>query len=918
MAPKQTKFDEYIKQFIIEKGQPYTHTKIGNKDMGIGGGTYYVPGEEFASFHKRYCHYVFEENNLAFLTEKQLIEDGPLLIDVDFRYDTSISSRQHTKEHIVDLVMLYANKLLKIYKIPDEAKIPVYVLQKKDVNMLADTTKDGIHIIMGIKMHKAAQVMLRELVLKEMPEMWDDLPITNTFDDVLDLGVTKGFCNWQMYGSRKPGNKAYELTAEYLIEFLVEDDDWTIEEISKVLNLDKNFINLSAQNKTHNEYPIKDAMSEKYEEAKNGLSKKSSQKYKVINKSINFKNGDYSKIKNADMLDEYIAHFAETLSPVDYELKETHDFVQILPVSYYGPGSYNKWIRVGWALKNTDERLIVTWIKFCSKSSEFKWYDIGEVIEQWNSFDSDNEDGLTHRSIMFWAKIDAPEDYQNVRKETTSYYVEETLKSCADWDLANVLYQMYKDVFVCVSIKNNIWYEYKKHRWYEIDSGTTLRMIISRQMHDIYIKKSSEVIESLKGVDQGDPPYAALRNRSNSISEICSLLKKSPSKNNIMREARELFYDRNFIDKLDQNPYLLCFNNYVVDFKTKTHRHGLPDDYISKCTHTDYVDANDAKYKTQVAEIRSFIKEIFPNKDLEEYMWQHLASCLVGTNENQTFNMYTGSGCNGKSKLVELMSKGLGDYKATVPITLVTQTRKAVGSTSSEIVQLKGVRYAVMQEPSKGDKINEGIMKEITGGDPLQGRALFQESVTFMPQFKLVVCTNNLFEINSNDDGTWRRIRVCEFMSKFMEKPNEDQETFSKENFPYQFKIDKKIDEKFSKWAPVFMSLLVEKAFETCGNVKDCKIVMARSDIYRDGQDYLSEFAKDKIIKKKDSKIKKTELLEEFKTWYTIQHGRASLPNGREVTDYMDKHYGKASNGKWFNVSIIYDRDDEDDDGMNS
>ena len=110
-------------------------------------------------------------------------------------------------------------------------------------------------------------------------------------------------------------------------------------------------------------------------------------------------------------------------------------------------------------------------------------------------------------------------------------------------------------------------------------------------------------------------------------------------------------------------------------------------------------------------------------RSLREYMWQHLAPILVGTNENQTFNIYTGSGRNGKSKLVELMSKGLGDYKGTVPITLITQNPQA-SEVPLEIVQLMGTRYAVMQEPSKGDKINEGIMKEITGGDPIQGRVV--------------------------------------------------------------------------------------------------------------------------------------------------------------------------------------------------
>ena len=515
---------------------------------------------------------------------------------------------------------------------------------------------------------------------------------------------------------------------------------------------------------------------------------------------------------------------------------------------------------------------------------------------------------------MYWAKVDALEEYNKIRRETISYFIEQTVQTCAEWDLANVLYQIYKDEFVCVSIKNNVWYEYQNHRWYEIDSGSTLRLLISKRMHDIYMKKTQDAVRTLQKMDQSDQTYESMRKRSNKLADICVLLKKTNWKNNIMREARELFYDKNFINKLDQNPYLLCFNNYVVDFKLKKFRKGQPDDYISKCTNIDYIPSYEIKYKTIINEINKFIDEIFPNLELRKYMWEHLASCLTGTNENQTFNIYTGSGCNGKSKLVELMSKCLGDYKATLPTTLITQGRNSIGSTSSEVVQLMGIRYAVMQEPSKGDKINEGVMKEITGGDPLQGRALFKEAVTFIPQFKLVVCTNNLFDIKSNDDGTWRRIRVCEFMSKFMDNPNEDQDKFPKENYPYQYQIDKKIDEKFSQWAPVFISMLVDIAFVTQGNVKDCSIVLSRSESYREGQDYLSEFAKENIIKEPGAKIKKTEVIEEFRNWYTTTYGKSSIPNGREITDYMDKRYGKSCRGKWFNVKICsYDHEKDEE-----
>ena len=79
-------------------------------------------------------------------------------------------------------------------------------------------------------------------------------------------------------------------------------------------------------------------------------------------------------------------------------------------------------------------------------------------------------------------------------------------------------------------------------------------------------------------------------------------------------------------------------------------------------------------------EIEDFMKQLFPIKELNKYMLDHLASTTLGTVQNQTFNIYTGSGRNGKSKLVDLMSKVLGYYKATVPITLVTQKRNNIFS----------------------------------------------------------------------------------------------------------------------------------------------------------------------------------------------------------------------------------------------
>jgi P4 family phage/plasmid primase-like protien len=219
------------------------------------------------------------------------------------------------------------------------------------------------------------------------------------------------------------------------------------------------------------------------------------------------------------------------------------------------------------------------------------------------------------------------------------------------------------------------------------------------------------------------------------------------------------------------------------------------------------------------------------------------------------------------------------------------------------VAKLKGARYAVMQEPRKGERLNDGVMKELTGEDPIQARSLFQEPVTFVPQFKLVVSTNNLFDIGSNDDGTWRRIRKVDFESKFVDNPNPTEDS------PYEFKVDRSIDKRFKVWKNIFMSMLIERACETMGEVPDCDKVLEASNEYRKGQDYLMEFMKERIKKSTDSdKIKKTEVYEEFKNWFTINYGK-NVPKGRELYEFLDKKCGKYKNG-WKGYVMVYEDDD--------
>jgi P4 family phage/plasmid primase-like protien len=966
-------YEQFMKHHISKPGEAYTHTRIGDKTLNVHGGVYTIPPAILPVFWKKYYTHVFENAKLEFLTEKQNPERGIICIDFDFRYDTSITKRQHSKEHVVDMIQSYIYTLEKLIEIPDDAQIPIYIFEKSDVNQLDDVTKDGIHMIIGVIVERPIQRMLRARMLKELPDIWTDLPITNSWNDVLDEGISRGHTNWQLYGSRKPGHKPYMM--KYHFVMLRDPDDenhaWMCQEDkTSKFNVKENFAKLSVQTAAsgapgtietgYSSYPLlsnNPALKAEYDAilqqqqrgtgggrngggggqngTAGGASGDGSKRIRLVVtggcgggvSGINGLGGSadallsqhgsilMDRITNHSELSMAVEIMLNMLEPKEYEIRETHYYTMALPSQYFDP--YDKWLRVGLALHNTSDKLFLTWMLFSAKSQKFVFTDIMKHYDTWCGFPY-SPDGLTRRSIMYWAKNDCLEEYTRIRNETIDNFIYQTIcnettnDASTDVDLATVLYTIFKDRFVCVSVKDNIWYEFEKNRWVECDQGNSLRALISKDMHDIYTKKHREIMDTTSGLDPTCDQYTSARKRSRRIVDICTKLKTTSFKNNIMREVREQFYDKDFEEKIDTRPELMCFKNGVIDFKTKTFRRGQPDDNLSKTTKIDYIPLDQERHRPLIDEINEFMAQLFPEPELREYMWEHLASTLIGINREQTFNIYIGGGSNGKSKLIELMSACLGEYKAVLPITAVTQKRAMIGGASPELAVLKGVRYAVMQEPTKGDRINEGILKEITGGDDMTARALFKNTITFVPQFKLVVCTNVLFDIKSNDDGTWRRIRLCPYKSKFCENPKTDDP-----EEPYQFLIDKNLDVKLKTWVNVFMAMLVKKAFDTDGKVRTCAAVTASSNKYRNTQDYLSEFFRDKIRPAdEDSYIKKTEVYEEFKKWYVVQHGK-NIPKANELYDYMTKKFGKIAGKGWRKCRIVYDEDDINEDDIN-
>ena len=188
----------------------------------------------------------------------------------------------------------------------------------------------------------------------------------------------------------------------------------------------------------------------------------------------------------------------------------------------------------------------------------------------------------------------------------------------------------------------------------------------------------------------------------------------------------------------------------------------------------------------------------------------------------------------------------------------------------------------------------------------LTARALYKNSFTFQPQFKLVVCTNTLLDVKSNDDGTWRRIRVCDFMSKFADDVNSPE--FSE--CQYVFPKDKTLKEKMPSWRAVLMHMLVERAFKTNGLVQDCSVVKAKSDEYRISQDYIAQFIAEKIVSQDGGKIQKRELSTAFAQWFQETYSK-SAPPAKELFAKFEKKFGPYTR-YWKNCAIKQEEIDDD------
>ena len=145
------------------------------------------------------------------------------------------------------------------------------------------------------------------------------------------------------------------------------------------------------------------------------------------------------------------------------------------------------------------------------------------------------DEGLSSRSLMWWALQEDEAKFEIIKKQTIDYYVNITVVGRTDYDIAMLLYQLFKDRFKCASHRNKIWYEFTGPLWIESEEGTALRRKLSNKLASIYFAKI-HTVKDKAGEGMSQTEHDSMVTTCKSLTIISQALRNTSSKNNIMKE----------------------------------------------------------------------------------------------------------------------------------------------------------------------------------------------------------------------------------------------------------------------------------------------------------------------------------------------------------------------------------------------
>lgn len=296
----------------------------------------------------------------------------------------------------------------------------------------------------------------------------------------------------------------------------------------------------------------------------------------------------------------------------------------------------------------------------------------------------------------------------------------------------------------------------------------------------------------------------------------------------------------------DRDDMLFNAQNGYIDLSSGNLHNHDSELFFSKIANFDYTE------KEMADTWLDFLNDIF-NDDQEtiDYIQKALGYSLTGSNKEQVMFILYGKGNNGKSLFIETVAEILGDYSQNIQADSLMVKKMGSSSANNDIAALQGARMVTSSEPNEGFRFDEGLIKQLTGGDKVTARFLYGEVFDYTPKFKLWVSTNHKPIIRGTDDGIWRRLILVPFDVQIPKN-----------------KVDKNLKDKLLREAPAILNWIVEGAVRwQQEGLEPPKRISTASKEYRKDMDVLEHFIDDCCYREEDGIAKASELYEEYKDW---------------------------------------------------
>ena len=892
---------ETLESFLDRKretgGGRFTHTSMGSTPKDLG--KYFIGDDDLPEFYALYSDFIEVQAGKIWLIEAPTAV-GPMRVDLDFAYDQNFGKNQHTTTQITTFVNEYVSALRNFVEVPPS--IDVYVMEKKrPTPKKGNMWAGGVHILIpSIQSTKHVEKAVRDSLLTRMGDIFADLPLAvKEWDKVYDKGIANRSVGWTLYGARKPDG------LPYLVSHVLRVGLDSTQTITDRYETTPDLLSLLGTRTTD---PSKETpLTEKAKEIFGDLPDTSENVRISGGGALKPIRGRPSERKLPGSR-ESSPNPANRLAPLTEE-ERSYYRQHVQNLSENRADDYHDWETLGQCLKNIHPDLYDEFEEFSRLSAKF---NLRDCMRQWNAFGYRNDGPkVSVGSLLHWSNQDNPEEYKKIQEDNILRKIDNSIAG-TEYDIAAVVYAQYRDTYKCVSFGKTVWFKFTGHVWRELDRGIQLQQELSTSIWTKYKKRAqfwggkltdgSINLCSAKNREECMCEFCTVSIKEDSFGKICTKLKTTKYKENVMKECKELFLDEEFVKKVDENRHLLACRNGVFDMKEMVFRDGKQEDYLSFSTGLD-IDT-ELHYTEYPAwrDVEAFLKQVLPNETVRQYFMMHLSFCLSGVG-NQRFHILTGNGSNGKSMLMNLVETALGDYACKVPISMITQGRNKSSNASPEVVRLKGRRFVTMQEPDEAVPINTGLMKEITSSEKILCRDLYagaKAMIEFELQCKFHLACNEKPKVNSNDGGTWRRLIVINFLSKFVANPG-----------PGQFRLDLSIEQKVKSepWGRAFLAYLIQTYKDSVGkDMAPPAVVLEYTNEYREENDAITKFIRE-CLKTPDAEevvvpVRKTHLQDAFKTWWETNRGSRDWKIV-EMFKTVETAYGKYPGGGWKNFQIV-------------